>query len=120
MINTQTRLSQKNFFIGWFWIFAFSVLYVVIDKLVSISGIVGIVFDGMYILVGIVAVAFGLWLVVYRLHDLGKSGWFALIYLIPCIDFLFLLYLFFKKGDETSNRYGEPNTVSLFKTFLKS
>jgi uncharacterized membrane protein YhaH (DUF805 family)/type II secretory pathway pseudopilin PulG len=37
---------------------------------------------------------------VRRLHDLGQSGWLALISLIPCANFAFVVYLLAAKGRE--------------------
>jgi uncharacterized membrane protein YhaH (DUF805 family) len=42
-----------------------------------------------------------------RLHDLGKSGWFLLISLIPLIGILVLIYWFVQPSAE-SNQFGEP------------
>lgn len=43
----------------------------------------------------------GLSVSVRRMHDVGKSGWWALV---PFANF----FLLFKKGDEEQNIYGEP------------
>ncbi|MBR2775212.1 MAG: DUF805 domain-containing protein [Selenomonadaceae bacterium] len=46
-----------------------------------------------------------------RLHDIDRSGWFALIALVPVIGFFFSIYLFFAQGTVGSNQYGqEPLT----------
>ena len=45
---------------------------------------------------------------VRRLHDVGKSGWFWLIALIPLIGAIWLLVLMCQDGDPQANRYG-PN-----------
>ena len=42
-----------------------------------------------------------------RLHDLGKSGWYAVIFLVPNISFLFGLYLVLANGEDVVNEYGE-------------
>ena len=41
-----------------------------------------------------------------RLHDLGKSGWWQLLSLIPIVNLAFALYLLFFKGEEGDNRFG--------------
>lgn len=41
-----------------------------------------------------------------RCHDLGKSGFFGLLLLIPLVNFIFGIYLAFFKGDENDNEYG--------------
>lgn len=45
---------------------------------------------------------------VRRLHDVGKSGWFILISLIPLIGAIWLLVLSFTDSDTGDNAYG-PN-----------
>ena len=48
----------------------------------------------------------GLALAVRRLHDVGKSGWFYLIFLIPFIGPVWLLVLFCLEGKKEDNKYG--------------
>lgn len=43
---------------------------------------------------------------VRRLHDVGKSGWFYFIILIPLVGPIWLLVLFATEGDKGSNEYG--------------
>lgn len=47
-----------------------------------------------------------------RLNDLNKSGIGSFLILIPIVGFIFGLYLYFAKGDEGINDYGEPPTLS--------
>ena len=46
-------------------------------------------------------------LAIRRLHDLEMTGWLVLVFLIPYINFLFALVLFFAPGTFGSNRYGQ-------------
>lgn len=46
-------------------------------------------------------------LIIRRWHDLGKSGWFTLLLLIPLLNFLVMLYLWFVRGTAGPNAYGE-------------
>jgi len=41
-----------------------------------------------------------------RLHDVGKSGWYYLIGLIP-LGFIYLLYLFAQDSNSGANEYGQ-------------
>ncbi|USH01405.1 DUF805 domain-containing protein [Grimontia kaedaensis] len=43
---------------------------------------------------------------VRRLHDIGKSGWWALLALIPIVGSLVLLYFHTKDSEEGDNLYG--------------
>lgn len=47
---------------------------------------------------------------VRRLHDIGKSGWNALISLIPLVGSIVVLVFLFQRGDQEENKYGAvPN-----------
>lgn len=43
-----------------------------------------------------------------RLHDIGKSGWFQLLGLIPIIGWILLIYWAVQPGQPESNQYGAP------------
>ena len=42
-----------------------------------------------------------------RLHDMGKSGWFQLIWLIPFIGWAVMIYWLVQPSVAGSNQYGE-------------
>ena len=46
-------------------------------------------------------------LTIRRLHDIGKSGWWLLIALIPIIGALVLIYFYVQDSQAGSNIYGE-------------
>jgi uncharacterized membrane protein YhaH (DUF805 family) len=41
-----------------------------------------------------------------RLHDIGKSGWWQLLWLVPIIGWIILIYWFTQKSHEGENKYG--------------
>ena len=45
---------------------------------------------------------------VRRLHDVGRSGLWLLIHLVPIVGALVLLYFFAMPGDPERNRHGPP------------
>ncbi len=50
---------------------------------------------------------------VRRLHDIGRSGWWLLIALIPLIGWIIALYWAVKDGDPQDNAYGSnPKAAS--------
>jgi len=49
---------------------------------------------------------------VKRLHDIGHSGWFFLISLIPIVGIFFNLYYAFRPGHEDDNDYGAPRDAT--------
>lgn len=44
---------------------------------------------------------------VRRLHDIEKSGWYYLLFLIPIVGFILMIVWFVKEGTKGANQYGE-------------
>ena len=42
-----------------------------------------------------------------RLHDIGKSGWWQLIVIIPIIGWIIVIYWYTRPSHEGENQYGE-------------
>ena len=62
----------------------------------------------------VVLIVFGTGLAVRRLHDLDKTGWLALLMIVPLVNFFFFLYLLFAAGTIGENSYGKqppPNST---------
>ena len=55
----------------------------------------------------------GLGVLVRRLHDVGKSGWFCLIALIPFIGAVWLFVLLVSEGNAGENEYGTNPKVEV-------
>ena len=62
----------------------------------------------IYVLYALFVFIPGLAVLVRRLHDVGKSGWFALILLIPLIGAIWVLVLLCTDSVVGDNKYG-PN-----------
>ncbi|MDA8904049.1 DUF805 domain-containing protein [Flavobacteriaceae bacterium] len=60
----------------------------------------------VYMIVALLHFLPSLSVVVRRLHDVGKSGWFYLIILIPLIGVIWLLVLLVSNGNKGDNKYG--------------
>lgn len=64
---------------------------------------------GMGVLGGLYSLCFfipGLAVSVRRLHDIGKSGWNILFFLIPLVGAVVLLIWFCKEGERRNNAWG--------------
>ena len=83
----------------------FEVCILIIDMLVT-----GLLNDQGVIagVVGIIVFLAALSVTVRRLHDVGKSGWFYLINLIPFVGQIILLIFLIKDSEPGENKYG-PN-----------
>ena len=65
---------------------------------------------GIYIVAGLAGIALivpGLSMAWRRLHDIDKSGWYVLIYLIPFIGGIIMLVMCATAGTEGKNQFGE-------------
>lgn len=96
------RVSRRQY-----WMFAlFSSLVSFIIGL--IAGIIPIlsILSLLYVLALIVP---SIGLGIRRLHDIGLSGWFFLIALIPYLGGIALVLLFCIPGNDKANEYGEAN-----------
>lgn len=61
----------------------------------------------------VVSLVPGIAVTVRRLHDTGKSGWWALVGLIPLIGWIWVLFLCAAKSEPGANAYGDgPLPVS--------
>ena len=94
-----------------FWMFqlfnflALMVLMIVlggISVLLEVPALMSLV--GIYVLAIIIP---SLALVVRRLHDTGKSGWFYLITFIPLIGGIWLLIIYCTDSENGANNWGE-------------
>ncbi|MDR2626401.1 MAG: DUF805 domain-containing protein [Zoogloeaceae bacterium] len=53
-----------------------------------------------------------------RLHDVHRSGWWCLLFLIPNLGLLFFLPLLGKSGDDEANEYGSPPPPNTLRVHL--
>ena len=61
---------------------------------------------GLAILIPSIAVG------VRRLHDIGKSGWFWLVALIPLIGWIWVIILFCQDSQPGANKWGENPKIA--------
>lgn len=46
-----------------------------------------------------------------RLHDTDRSGWYQVLFLIPLVGWLILLFFLIDEGDMHANKFGEAPTT---------
>jgi uncharacterized membrane protein YhaH (DUF805 family) len=95
------RSSRSEY---WWWILA-SVLFQIICAIIALLGNIGIAAIFPVLLIPPTTTV-----IVRRLHDIEKSGWFFLIVLIPIVGILYLIYLFIQEGNMSENIYGSVPT----------
>ena len=56
----------------------------------------------------------GMCITIKRLHDLGRSGWHLLLFMVPIYNLYLGLVLLFKKGTDGPNEFG-PDPLNAYK-----
>lgn len=105
------RATRSEF---WFWVLFQFLMNLVIGlifgggHMVMGDGAMGMRYEG-----GLVANLWGLAnflpalaVAVRRLHDVDKSGWWMLIFLIPLVGWIILIVWYATKGTPGANRFG--------------
>ena len=72
------------------------------DMSMMAGGLSGIAIILFYIASIVVTVMYGK----RRLNDLNRSGWFVLLFIIPIVNLLLVIYLIFFPGTDGDNQYG--------------
>ena len=114
--NFSGRARRKEY-----WMLALIYMIFIIIAMV-LDGALGLGFDmgygvtapygWIYSIVALVHLIPAWGVLVRRLHDVGKSGWFMLISLVPIIGGIWLLVLLSTDGDSSENAYGpSPKSV---------
>ncbi len=114
--NFSGRARRKEY-----WMYTLIYIIVIIIAMV-LDGALGLGFDmgygvtapygWIYSIVALVHLIPAWGVLVRRLHDVGKSGWFMLISLVPIIGGIWLLVLLCTDGDSSENAYGpSPKSV---------
>lgn len=96
------RARRKEYWMFMLFNIIFSIVAMIMDSILFGQSGGGILY-GIYTLILLVpTIAVG----IRRLHDVGKSGWWLLIGLIPVLGGLLLLYWAVKDGERGTNHWG--------------
>ena len=100
------RARRKEYWMFVLFQLIFAIVVIVADKLFGTTW--GDAGDGgiLYFLYSLALFVPGLAVSVRRLHDVGKSGWFMFIVLIPLVGAIWLLVLDCTEGTRGDNQYG--------------
>ena len=109
----QGRAQRKEYWMFTLFNFLAMVLLGLVGALLGGGGEGGLgdVLQGLY---GLGVLVPGIAVTVRRLHDIGKSGWWGLVALIPLIGSLILIYFAGKDSQPEINEYGpNPKAASI-------
>ncbi len=104
------RASRGEF---WWYVLAVFLLniivnlvdYYAVSPMIGVSGETGI----LSAILGLALIVPGLAVSARRLHDTGRSAWWLLLWLIPLLGMLVLIYFYIQRSDDGHNRFGAPD-----------
>jgi uncharacterized membrane protein YhaH (DUF805 family) len=127
--NLMSRYNKKEIIMNWYlavlknyfgfsgrarrkeyWMFVlFNIIFFIVAMI--IDNVFGTTIEGLpyglfYFLYALAIIIPALAVAVRRLHDVGKSGWFLFIALIPIVGAIWLLVLYCTDGNAGANKYG--------------
>lgn len=118
--DNYSRITNKTYFFGViliFLIFPFGLamvnilvtmlfIFLGIDQSNLVVGIYNLLLT-LLALMGIIYFCVAMLILpAKRLHDLDKSAWWLLLYLVPFVSFPFMIWLFVSSGNKGENRFG--------------
>ncbi len=106
------RARRKEYWMFSLFNLIFLIIAIILDNLFG-TVINNVGYGLFYFLYTIAVLIPSLAVSVRRLHDVGKSGWFLLIVLIPIIGSIWLLVLLVTDGDAEKNKYGDNPKANL-------
>ena len=107
-VSNSFSLSERSSRSEYWWFVLGGVIFNLLCTVLAVSIDVGLI-----ALLPFVLIPATITLVVRRLHDVGKSGWWFFIGLIPLVGAIYLIYLFVQEGDSGENMYGSVPTNML-------
>ncbi len=108
-IDFSGRARRKEYWMWTLYVTLINISAMILDDMLGLNfELLGedLGYGWLYLITGIINFIPGLSIVVRRLHDVGKSGWFFLIILIPIIGWIGILIFLCSDGDKEENKWG--------------
>ncbi|MFM2480857.1 DUF805 domain-containing protein [Celerinatantimonas sp. YJH-8] len=99
-VTFSGRARRKEYWMYSLFYAIFYILLMILDAILDMVGVLTLIYS-LALLLPSLAVG------VRRLHDIGRSGWWWLICLIPIVGSIVLLVFFCTDSEQGSNQYGE-------------
>jgi uncharacterized membrane protein YhaH (DUF805 family) len=103
--NFNGRASRSEY---WYWMLLWLIVALVDEFVLPEQGPAHTIRLLLLLVFGIPTVAVS----ARRLHDIDKSGWFQLVWMIPIVGWILLLVWGCRKGTEGPNRFGPDPLAS--------
>lgn len=104
-VGFSGRARRKEYWMFSLFTFLFAILAMILDTILG-TNIQPLPYGIFYFVYGLATFLPALAVLVRRLHDVGKSGFWFFIAFIPLIGAIWLLVLLCTNGDAGENKYG--------------
>lgn len=103
MFSYKGRINRTTFLLGNILLLALALpIYSINEDYLEKLEANGVIIIGV-LFIALCAIYFSVCLVIRRLHDLGLSGWFSFLALLPGMEFVLMLI----PGQKSKNNYGD-------------
>ena len=116
--NFSGRARRKEYWMFFLFNMIFTIVAGIADNILGTDFTIGegsysvsMGYGWIYLIYMLAVIIPGCSVAVRRLHDVGKSGWFLLISLIPLIGVIWLTILMCTEGNKIENTYGPSPKV---------
>lgn len=102
-VNFKGRARRSEFWYSYLFIALTYFVTIILDRIVF--GQEGVLFYSLAVLatfIPFIAVC------IRRLHDINKTGWWYLLYLIPLVGFILLIVWGVQETEPAANQWGQP------------
>jgi uncharacterized membrane protein YhaH (DUF805 family) len=99
------RSRRKEFWMFVLFTFIVEIVLAIIDAIIGTYNTaigIGLLSGLFYLAILVPSIALN----TRRLHDIGKSGWFQLLFIIPIVGFILWIIWMVRDGDDGVNQYG--------------
>ena len=104
------RSRRKEFWMFVLFTFIVEIVLAIIDAIIGTYNTaigIGLLSGLFYLAILVPSIALN----TRRLHDIGKSGWFQLLFIIPIVGFILWIIWMVRDSDDGVNKYGpSPKT----------
>lgn len=102
-VKFEGRSRRSEFW----WVILVNMIIGIVFGILALIPFIGVVFDVLYVIFVIACIIPYFSLYFRRLHDIGKSGAFILLVLIPIVGAIILIIWFAKDSEPGPNRFGD-------------
>lgn len=98
-VDFDGRATREQYWMFTLWTFIIAIAVGIISTIFDLGNVPG---NALSLVLLLPHIAFG----ARRLHDIGKSGWWQLLNLIPIIGWIIVLIWLIRQGETGPNQYG--------------